>query len=133
MEPNVESVLIDLLLNKQPGISIKLRKQEDALAEIECTDPELGAWIKDFEIGIIEALNSDDYFEHRAGRLEGFDPDRRKQLAKDILEHSKSCPFCIAKISADSEFEEMFDEFIDTNRSEIKRHLSRRAREIPDK
>jgi hypothetical protein len=125
MEPSVENVLVELILNKQSNISTKLKEQADELDHIPCTDPSLGAWLDDYELSIVEILDSpDEYFYSRFPELKEFDAERRKKLADEILEHSRTCAHCRRKVEFDSEFASIVDEVIDVNRDELKELLS---------
>jgi len=132
MEPSVvEKVLVDLIRSKNSGISDTLNEQEAELAKIDCTDRQLGEWLEDFEISIVEILNApDDYFHSRFPELKDLDAESRAQLAQDILEHSQTCLHCRQKVALDQEFEKLVDDLFESNRDEIKGRLYSEGGEI---
>jgi hypothetical protein len=126
MGKDLIALLSGLILGKDKDMPCRLSAQENALKDLECTDPELGIWIAECDFPfLIETLMLDDaiFIEEFPGVQ--LTAEGRKQFANTLELHSEICPRCHLKRSSDLEWQSNVNRAFADNKEVIGEAIAR--------
>ena len=107
MKTNITDVIADFVLQSDPDLATRLEYQEEALREVECTNPAFGRWIDENDVKYLLstfALGNNDFAAKFPTMAHISDQERQRVIAA-IEAHCEQCPHCSLKRGYDLELD----------------------------
>lgn len=110
--------VFELMQLKESDLPTRLASQEEALDELNCTEPRLGKWFEENTVSyVLAAFNlTDEDFAETFPALKHISASQRQNIIQVFVDHMDRCPKCFRKRSYDLEFEGRLESALQENR-----------------
>jgi hypothetical protein len=121
MKSKIIDAIADLTLQATPDLATRLEYQEEALRDVQCTNPVIGAWIDANDVEYLLStfdLNDQD-FAARFPAMAHSTKSVRQRLIATIEAHCERCQHCSLKRGYDLELDARIEQAGQDNRQSI--------------
>lgn len=121
-----DDFIINLVRAAEPDLDERLKKQDEALRALECTNPTLGKWITTYDVEYLMAafnLNDEDFAENFP-EMSHLNHHDRSQIIEAFEDHFLHCSHCHLKRGYDLEMNARIESVYRKHGNAISAHLS---------
>lgn len=133
MKRGITETVAELIISKEEGLTQYLRRHEETLQSIECTDEKLGSIIQEFELPLLleiikgkediegneDTEDLEKYFDQLFPEFAHLSREAWDNLADKLQTHARECEHCGLKVYYDSEWACKVDSMVSQNLEEI--------------